>query len=142
MKRQDKYPDTDTYHFYNANPHNKFTDDCVIRALSTAMEQSWKDTFNDLCQISLKYGVMPTDTKCFSRYLKQNGWIKQSQPRKRDNTKYTGKEFIKEILYDNAPYTNIIAKIGGHHIVAIINGKVYDTWDSTEGCIGNYWIQG
>ena len=142
MKRQDKYPDTDTYHFYNANPHNKFTDDCVIRALSTAMEQSWKDTFNDLCQISLKYGVMPTDTKCFSRYLKQNGWIKQSQPRKRDNTKYAGKELIKEILYDNAPYTNIIAKIGGHHIVAIINGKVYDTWDSTEGCIGNYWIQG
>lgn len=70
MKRQDKYPDTDTYHFYNANPHNKFTDDCVIRALSTAMEQSWEDTFNDLCQISLKYGVMPTDTKCFSRYLK------------------------------------------------------------------------
>lgn len=142
MKRQDKYPDTDTYHFYNANPHNKFTDDCVIRALSTAMNQSWEQTFTALCQISLKYGLMPTDTKCFSRYLKQNGWIKQIQPRKYDNTKYTGKEFIKEVLTDNAPYQNVIAKIGGHHIVAIVNGKIYDTWDSTNGCIGNYWIQG
>ena len=35
----------------------------------------------------------------------------------------------------------IIANIGGHHIVAIIGGKIKDTWDSSSGCIGNIWIK-
>lgn len=34
---------------------------------------------------------------------------------------------------------NIIAHIGGNHIVAIVNHKVYDIWDSTDYCIGNFW---
>lgn len=142
MRREQKYPNTHTFNFYNANPHNKFTDDCVIRALCTAMDKSWAEVFNELCLISLKYGVMPTDSKCFEKYLKENGWVKHRQPRKLDNTKYTGKEFIKEIIVCNAPYLNVIARIGSHHIVAIVNGKVFDTWDCTNGCIGNYWIQG
>ena len=35
-----------------------------------------------------------------------------------------------------------IAHIGGHHIIAIVDKKVNDTWDSTDGCIGNYWTKG
>jgi len=35
----------------------------------------------------------------------------------------------------------VIANIGGHHIVAIIEGRVWDTWNSTDGCIGNYWTK-
>ena len=141
MTREQKYPDTDTFHYYNANPHNKFTDDCVIRALSTAMNQSWEQTFNELCKISVKYGLMPTDIKCYGRYLKEKGWIKHSQPRKSDNSKYTGKEFVKKVLINTSQHVNVIAHIGGHHIVAVINGKINDTWDCTNGCIGNYWTK-
>ena len=36
---------------------------------------------------------------------------------------------------------NYIAMIGGHHIVAIVKAKVCDIWDSTDGCIGNYWTK-
>ena len=34
-----------------------------------------------------------------------------------------------------------VANIGGNHTVCIKNGKVHDTWDSTDGCIGNYWVK-
>ena len=37
MKRQEKYPETSMFHYYNANPHNRMTTDCVIRAESVAL---------------------------------------------------------------------------------------------------------
>lgn len=135
MKRQDKYPDTNTFHFYNANPKNKFTGDCVIRALCTAMNKPYEEVLKELCENSLKTGYSIASTENYDRYLKLQGWIKHKQPKKINNTKYTGEEFCKTIT------ENCIANIGGNHVVAIINSKVYDTWDSTEFCIGNYWTK-
>lgn len=145
MKRQDKYPDTSTFHWYNANPHNKFTDDCVIRAICTALDQSWEQTVMDLTEIGLKYGYPFNDRSCYDRYLKSKGWVKCKQPRKSNNTKYTGKEFCEKLnKWSNDIPTSLcaryIAHIGGHHMVAIVNGRVWDTWNSTDGCIGNFWI--
>ena len=54
MTRQQKYPDTNTFHFYNANPKNKYTGDCVIRAISTALEQSWEQTIKELTELGIK----------------------------------------------------------------------------------------
>lgn len=138
MTRQEKYPDTNTFHWYNANPKNKYTGDCVIRAISVALELPWEQVYRDLVEIGIKYGYMMNDPKTYSKYLDSKGWVKQKPPRKFDGTKYTGVEFCKEFA---TPFQNIIAHIGGHHIVAIVNSKVYDTWDSTDGCIGNYWVQ-
>ena len=59
----------------------------------------------------------------------------EKERKKSNNTKYTGKEFVK-IINGTA-----LAHIGGHHIVCIKDNKVLDTWDSTDGCIGNYWIK-
>ena len=140
MKRQEKFPDTKTFKFYNANPKNKITGDCVIRALSTAMELPYHQLYDELYQFSLKCGYMLNDKKCYEKYLAQKGWVKQKQPRKKDNTKYTGKEFCEEIQTHRHWYSpNIIAKIGSHHIVAIMYGQVNDIWDSTSYCIGNFW---
>lgn len=150
MNRQQKYPDTSTFHFYNANPKNKFGDDCVIRTIATALGQSWEQTVRELTEVGIKYGYVLNDKHTYDRYLKQKGWIKHKQPRKDDNTKYTGQEFCNLLQgKDNIKYNldilrlqtkgNIIAHIGGNHIVAIVNHKVYDTWNSTDGCIGNYW---
>ena len=149
MKRQQKFPDTPTFHFYNANPKNKITGDCVIRALSTAMGESYETVYRELFEFSLKCGYMLNSKECYDKYLVSKGWIKQKQPRKDNNTKYTGKEFCEQLQEDPWIFTGkeydfnarIIAKIGGHHIIAIIDGKVHDIWNSTGGCIGNYWLK-
>lgn len=146
MKRTERYPDTSTFRNYNANPKNKVTSDCVIRALSTAMERPYNEVYEELFKFSLKCGLMLNDPKCYDKYLQEQGWRKHKQPRKTDNTKYTGVEWCK-YLQDGYDYVigelkPMIAHIGGHHIVAIIDGKVYDTWNSTLGAIGNYWTKG
>ena len=145
--RQEKYPETRTFHYYNANPKNRITGDCTFRAICTALEQSWEQTVMEMAELSCRTGYAINDSKGIERYLKEKGWIKHPQPRKTNNTKYTGKEFCKWIKEDIVWATNgeqlkrIVANIGGGHIVAIIDGKVNDTWDSTDGCIGNYWTK-
>lgn len=139
-KRSEKYPDTDTFHFYNANPHNRITSDCVIRALCTALEIPYNQVVIEMAELQCKTGFDPSESTTINKYLVSKGWIKMPQPRKWDNTKYTGKEWCKLLQQkgDNRP---VVANIGGHHTVAIIDGQVYDHWNSTDGCIGNYWIK-
>ena len=134
--RREKYPDTKTFTFYNANPKGKLTCDCVARAICTAFDEPYEKVLREMFEMQIKTGYEYTDTKGIEKYLESRGWAKMKQPRKNDNTKYTGKEFCK--YYKGT----CIANIGGHHTVCIKNGKVYDTWDSTDGCIGNYWVKG
>ena len=145
MKRQDKYPDTDTFHYYNANPKNRFTTDCVIRALCTALEQDYNKTVMELAKMQCETGYDDGDTKLIDKYLNSKGWFKHPQPRKHDNTKYTGEQWCYEVQsvtsVRKSSWDRMIANIGGGHIVAIIKGKVYDIWDSTDKCVGNYWTK-
>lgn len=145
MKRQEKYPNTSTFHYYNANPKNKITGDCWCRAICTALEIPYNQVVMEMAELHCKTGKdCPIDD-----YLKSKGWIKHKQPRKADNTKYTGKEFCQKLNSDIMSIgIKVIANIGGHHIVCIkedeVEGlyKIHDIWNSTEKCIGNYWIKG
>ena len=140
---------TNYFEYYNANPKKKHTTDCVIRAICTALNQTYEQTLRDLTELQIKTGYDMSEVKCFGKYLESKGWIKNKQPRKDDNTKYTGNEFCQILNRDIlAVGNNIVANIGGHHIVCIketsgLRGtfKVHDIWDSTSGCIGNYWIK-
>lgn len=147
--------DTEYFHYHNQNPKNKRSSDCVVRAISTASDKSWDEVLDDLVIIAHKYKEMPNDTKCYSRYLEDLGFIKCKQPRHTDNTKYTGKEFIKWCNKNLGSRRSIVAHIGGNHVIAIkelieIDGdghqrrydyNIYDIWNSSNGTIGNYWIK-
>lgn len=136
MKRQDKYPDTATFHYFNANPKNRITGDCWARAVCTGLDEPYADTVMGLAQICIETGYDPTSNKAVEKYLASKGWIKHGQPRKANGTKYTGDEFCRVLAKKKERY---IANIGGHHMVAIVDGKVQDIWNSTGGCIGVYW---
>ena len=149
MNRQQKYPNPSTFHFYNANPKNRITGDCRIRAISLACKVPYNQVVMDLAKIQCETGYDQTANQGISILLKQYGWVKHPQPRKADNTKFTGKEFCKELNCDiSFVGKSVVANIGGHHVVCIkeddLQGlhKVHDIWDSTDGCIGNYWTKG
>lgn len=138
--RSQKYPDTSTFHFYNANPRNRITGDCAYRAIATATGIDYNEVVMALAKVHCDTGYEPTEGKGLEAYMTSIGWVKHSQPRKPDGTKYTGKEFCKMI--QKYHWTgSFLCNIGGHHMVAIIDGKVNDIWDSTDGCIGNYWTK-
>ena len=151
-KRMAKYPNTDTFTYYNANPKNKITTDCVIRALCTGMEKPYNDVVMELAQMQCETGFDMSENSLIDRYLQKNGWTRCKQPKQADGTKYTGAEFCRtlsnpiyseEINLTDKPFNwhRVIANLGGHHIVAIVEGTVYDTWNSTGGSIGIVWVK-
>jgi hypothetical protein len=78
---------------------------------------------------------MIDDPDLYNKYLKEIGWIKQKQPKKSNGKKYKGHEWVRTFK------GNAVAHIGIHHMAYISKGKVWDTWDSTEGVVGNYWVK-
>lgn len=138
--REEKYPDTRYFHYYNANSHNHKTGDCVVRALCTACEMSWEDCATELFQIGLKRGYTMLEDKVIDKFLENHGFIKHKEPRTLDNTKYRVNEWL--LVKHNELDTHIVANVGSHHIVAIIDGKVNDIWDSSKQTMHNYWVKG
>ena len=143
MKRQEKYPDTRTFHFHNQNPYNRFTTDCVVRALSLATGIPYTNVVIDLAKLQCKSGFDDGDERIYGKYLESKGFTRFKQPRKYDNTKFSGKEFCNW-LYAKG-YDGVVCNIGAHHVTAIMpfesGYKVCDTWDSSEGCVGIYWAK-
>ena len=127
-----------TYKEYNANFKNKKTTDCVVRAISVALNKSWEDTFKELSAYTLETGYMWNDNGAcgFKKFLKLKGYDKQKMPRRKDNTRYTVKEFIEELANKNSIY---IISVAGH-LTVVKNLTLIDIWDCSNKSVGNYWI--
>lgn len=153
MKRSEKYRETSSFVYFNANPRNRVTSDCVIRAISAATQIPYRKVVMEMAELQCDTGYDSGENRVIDMYLSAKGWKKQKQPRHDDNTKYTGKQFCDylSINHEHGEIGNVICNIGGHHIVAIMptnhgdgfncRYKVHDIWDSTDGCIGNYWVK-
>ena len=151
-KRMRKYPDTDYFHFHNANPKGKMTEDCVVRAITTALNQPYDLTLRELAEMTIKTGYMLNGNKGIDAYMKSKGWTKCKQPKKDDGTKYTGREFCRTLMHPvyseelnlterSFEINRVLANIGGHHTVAIVGGQIWDTWNSADGSIGIVWVK-
>lgn len=137
MQRKPKHPkDTTYFHYYNANSHNRKTSDCVLRAISTVMEQPWEVTFDELAIMSRKTGYMMNDSNVWIKYLESKGFVKKNEPRTQENKKIKICDFIKE-----NPNLTAVVKIGTRHLAAVINGVVYDIWDSSTQILHTYYVK-
>ena len=120
---------------YNANPKHRKTTDCVIRAICTALNNSWEDTYRSLVDYSIRKGLMCSDKRAFTAYLNAKGYKMQKMPRREENTRYTVKEFIDELAEPKATYILGIA----NHLTVVKDKVLLDTWNCEKKCIGNYW---
>lgn len=73
MDRRKKYPDTDTFHYFNANPKNRITGDCSFRAISTALMQDYNKTVMEMAELMCKTGYAMNDAKGEEKYLASKG---------------------------------------------------------------------
>lgn len=137
MKRTEKYPETETFHYHNQNPHNRITGDCVYRAISYATGIPYNDIVLEIAYRQIETGYCKDDKRTFEAILKKYGWEKMPQPRHDDGTKYTVKEFVDK--YKKGTYIINMAQ----HLSVVENGKNVDIWDCVKhgGCVGNYYVK-
>lgn len=120
--------------YYNPNPIAARVGDCVVRAISCATSQTWEKTYIDLCIYGLMFCDMPSSNNVWGKYLKSKGFkrymISDSCP-----DCYTTDMFTKD-----HPVGTYLLSISGH-LVTVIDGIVYDTWDSSGETPIFYWCK-
>lgn len=126
--------------FHNENPDKKRTIDCVIRAVSFAMDQDWETTFVHIMVECMKQHDMPEVNSVWAEYLKSNGFKRYMIP---DTCPicYTVKDFCNDHPIGN--YILVIIAYGseGGHVVAVRDGNYYDIWDSGNEVPTYYWVK-
>lgn len=140
--------DTKTFTYYNANPKNKETGDCVIRALSLVCNIPYYDVLNELVKSQIKSGYMINDSHNWSKFLKDRGFVKLPAPRTSENKRIRGEMFCQQLQkkrfyegYKIDENSTLFIRIGSHHVVGIKNFKIHDIWDSTDDCVGQVWLK-
>ena len=118
--------------YTNPNPQKNIVGDCVIRAISIASGKSWDDVFLDLMVQSYMMKDIPSSNSVWGAYLHNNGYQRKVIPNTCPDC-YTISDFTHD--YPNGVY---IAHTGTH-VVAVINGDYYDTWDSGNEVPMFYW---
>ena len=108
---------------FNPNPIGSNVGDCVIRALSLATGEDWETTYLDLCKLGLEMHDMPSANYVWGTYLKERGFIREVIPNTCPSC-YS----VKDFCIDNPVGLFVLAT--GSHVVTVLNGNYYDSWDS------------
>ena len=118
--------------FYNPNPKSKLVGDCVIRAISKVTGKDWKTEYANIALQGYEMCDMPSSNSVWGAYLHSIGFIRGVIPNTCPEC-YT----IKDFCFDNPKGTYVVAT--GSHVVAVINGNYYDSWDSGDEVPIYYW---
>lgn len=120
---------------FNVNPKNKMVGDCTIRAISLLTDQNWDETFIGLMVTAYQECDMPASNAVWSKYLYSLGYKRGVIQNTCPNC-YTIREFCDQ---NNK---GIYMLSTGEHVVTVIDGCYYDTWDSGDLVPAHYWFKG
>lgn len=113
------------YIYHNPNPLQKRVGDCVVRAISKITGESWEQVYIGVCMQGYLLSDMPSANHVWGAYIKNHGYRKRNLPDTCPDC-YSVKSFCEE--HTKGKY--LLAT--GSHVVAVIDGNYYDTWDSGD----------
>ena len=119
---------------HNINPKGRNAGDCTVRAISLVLNHEWDRTYINLCLQGFIAKDMPTANYVWGAYMKRKGFKRRAIPNECPDG-YTVRDFCR----DNPNGVFLLAL--DSHVVAVINGDYYDTWDSGDKTIIYFWTK-
>ena len=105
--------------------------DCVVRALAIALQQDYKQTLVELCEVSIVVGGVPNCPEVYELYLKGKMWIKNKPPRDSNGKKIR----LKDWKHNRA------IVLTTRHLTCVIDNCVNDIWDPREWSCNSYYTK-
>lgn len=122
------------YVFFNNNPKGLKIGDCVVRAISAALNQPWERTYIDLCIEGFMFSDMPNSNAIWASYLRSKGFKRSAIPDTCPDC-YTLSQFARE----HPEGTYIVCT--GSHVACIKNGRLLDNWDSSDETVTYFFTK-
>lgn len=120
------------YIYYNPNPVGINTLDCATRAVAKALNIDWEEAHTMIFLNSLKMGNVMSNDNVWGSVLRQHGFNRAIIPNECPNC-YTAEDFC----IDNPEGVFVLGF--GNHTATVIDGNLYDSWDSSKLVPMYYW---
>lgn len=118
--------------YYNPNPTGRNVGDCAVRAISKAFDIDWEEAYDLISDAARLMGDMPSADSVWGAVLRQNGFYRRAIPNSCPNC-YTAKDFCID-----HPYGTYVLGFGGH-VATVKDGKLFDSWNSSNEIPQYYW---
>lgn len=117
------------YKYTNTHPQgDKSLNDCVYRAISIATDKPWLQIYDELTALGRSILAPPNDSKTYKTYLDN---IAEQLPAIVNKKRLTGKDLTK--------LDGVFIIQTAHHLAAVKNKQVLDTWDSSDKSAYRIW---
>lgn len=115
--------------YYNANPKKEIVGDCVIRAISVALNINYYDVIDILSKESNYFNCDMLVCECYNNTLTKRFGLKQRNGKNR-----TVEELAN--IYNNKI---LIIRID-QHLTCSKFGTIFDIWDTSNEIVDKFWI--
>lgn len=122
--------------YYNPNPvrSDNGVGDCTVRAIAKALNISWEQAYVKLSINGYLMGDLPNADTVWGSVLRTEGFVREMVPNTCPDC-YTIDDFCR----DNPK--GIFVLKSENHVAAVIDGLLYDSWDSRMKTPIYYWTK-
>lgn len=117
---------------YNPNPAGRNVGDCSVRAISKALNIDWETAYALIALNGYLMGDVISSNSVWGAVLRQHGFSRSAIPNTCPDC-YTAEDFCME----NPRGVYVLGF--GNHVATVVDGKLYDSWDSSREIPQYYW---
>lgn len=119
--------------YYNPNPvRDSPVGDCSVRAIAKALNISWDEAHDLLSHNAKLMGDIQNANAVWGSVLRQHGFKRAAIPNYCPDC-YTAEDFCKDHPY------GIYVLSFGNHVATVVDGAVFDSWNSLHETPQYYW---
>ena len=120
--------------FYNPNPAGRMVGDCSVRAIAKALDTDWETAYMLLIVNGFQMSDMPSGNSVWGALLRQSGFKRKNIPDTCPDC-YTAEKFCED-------HPKGVFVLGfGTHVATVVDGNLYDSWDSSKEIPQYYWYK-
>lgn len=117
---------------FQNNPAGRNVGDCAVRAVSKALDMSWEAAYALIAMSGFQMGDVISSNSVWGAVLRKNGFYRHAIPNSCPDC-YSVAEFADD-------HPNGVFVVGtGNHVVTVVDGVVFDSWDSRKEIPIYYW---
>ena len=120
---------------YNPSPAGRHVGDCSVRAVAKALNTDWETAYAMIATMGFAMNDVPSSNAVWGAVLRQHGFNRSGIPNTCPDC-YSMDDFAR----DHPKGVYVVGT--GNHVATVKDGKIWDSWDSSQEIPQYFWQKG